>query len=260
MKNITAALWAEFLKVRRTKLLPISFITAAFFALVMGFLMFVLKNPDIARQYGLIAAKAAIAGKADWPSFFHMLVMAVGMAGMIGFGFLASWIFGREYADRTFKDLLALPVSRHAVVAAKFIVLAAWCVLLALILCALSLAAGLLVGLEGWVPGVIQAGIGTYAATCILTIVLVTVVAFFACFGRGYLPALGFMILAMILAQIVAVLGYGQYFPWAVPMLVSGAAGDPSTSPGAASYVILFLTSAAGVAGTFAWWRFADQA
>ncbi|MEV0143917.1 MULTISPECIES: ABC transporter permease [unclassified Nonomuraea] len=37
---------------------------------------------------------------------------------------IAIWLFGREFSDHTAKDLLALPTSRTAIVAAKFVVAA----------------------------------------------------------------------------------------------------------------------------------------
>jgi ABC-type transport system involved in multi-copper enzyme maturation permease subunit len=260
MKSIIAALWAEVLKIRKSKLLWISIMAAFFFAFVMGFLMFVLKNPEIARKYALIAAKASIAGEADWPSFFMMLTMGMAGAGFMGFGFLASWIFGREYSDRTFKDMLALPASRSSIILSKFVALVIWCCLLSLLMFALGLLAGSIVGLDGWSNETVSNGAVTFIVTSILTILLVTPVAFFACFGRGFLPPLGFMVLTLILAQIAGLLGYGQYFPWAIPLITSGAAGSEIQPLGVESYIILFLTSIAGLLGTFAWWRFADQA
>ncbi|UCF97404.1 MAG: ABC transporter permease [Spirochaetaceae bacterium] len=259
MRSLVAAIWAEGLKVRRSKILWISIAFAAFLDVVMGFLMFVLKNPDFARKYRLIATKASIAGQADWPSFLWMLTQGTAIAGMIGFSFIASWIFGREYSDRTLKDLLALPSSRASIVTAKFVVTGVWCTVLAVLVFALGLTVGTLVGLEEWNSQIIHAGAMTYVSTSVLTILLVSCVAFFASVGRGFLPALGFAVLAVIMAQVITVLGYGPYFPWAVPALHSGAAGPEAARMGTASYLTVYGTSLAGLLGTYSWWRFADQ-
>jgi ABC-2 type transport system permease protein len=37
-----------------------------------------------------------------------MLAQGIAIGGLFVFGFIMSWIFGREYTDRTMKDLLAL--------------------------------------------------------------------------------------------------------------------------------------------------------
>jgi ABC-2 type transport system permease protein len=259
MNGLAPALWSEVLKIRKSRIFWITILASIFIVFMLGFMMFVLKYPEYARKYGLIAAKAAIAGKADWPSFLRILTQTIAGGGLVGFGFIASWIFGREYSDRTAKDLLALPVSRAAIIGAKFIAMGAWCVLLSVLIIIFGFVVGKALGLAGWSTEIFNRGAGTYALTCGLTIMLCTPVAFFACLGRGYLSPLGFVILTIMLAQIVAGLGYGQYFPWAIPVIISRIAGPDQSHYGAASYLILFLTSIAGLIATMARWRYADQ-
>jgi ABC-2 type transport system permease protein len=260
MKSLFPALWAEILKIRRSIMFWITIIVSLFIIVMMGFLMFVLKYPEYARKYRLVAAKASFIGKADWPSYLGMLTMAMATGGMVGFGFVTSWIFGREYADRTIKDLLSLPTSRSSIVLSKFISLGIWCFLLSILIFFLGIPTGFVLDLADWTFEAFQRGVITYTATCLSTILLCTPVAFFASFGRGFLPPLGFVVLTMILAQVILVLGYGHYFPWAIPALLSGAAGSESAQLlNGMSYIFFFLTSAAGLFATFAWWRFADQ-
>ena len=77
--------------------------------------------------------------------------------------------------------------------------------------------------------------------------------------GRGYLPPLAFVVLVLALAQIVATIGWGRYFPWSVPALCSEMAEASAEYLNSGSYVIVALTSLAGLAATFVWWRMADQ-
>jgi ABC-2 type transport system ATP-binding protein len=58
----------------------------------------------------------------------------------------------------------------------------------------------------------------------------------------------------------LAAVGWGAFFPWSVPALYSGLAGTQIDQLSAASYMVVILTSLAGLAATLAWWRFADQA
>jgi ABC-2 type transport system permease protein len=61
------------------------------------------------------------------------------------------------------------------------------------------------------------------------------------------------------LAQILTVLGWGAWFPWAVPALLAGAGGttvEPVTASGA---IVLLGVAGAGVLATIAWWARADQ-
>src|SRR5699024_12695086 len=70
---------------------------------------------------GFISTKAQIAGEATWPSYLNLYAQIIAVGGIFVFGFVNSWIFGREYADNTIKDLLALPYPRAVIVLAKFV-------------------------------------------------------------------------------------------------------------------------------------------
>ena len=90
--------------------------------------------------------------------------------------------------------------------------------------------------------------------SAVMIITLVTPITFFASAGHGYLPPLGVMILVIFLAQVIAIIGYGDYFPWSIPALY--AQGAPVSF---GSYLLVFLTGIVGIAGTLLWWGFADQ-
>jgi ABC-2 type transport system permease protein len=96
--------------------------------------------------------------------------------------------------------------------------------------------------------------------TALLTYMLMPFVALFASAGHGYLPPLGWAILTMALAQIAIVLGWGDWFPWSVPGLLSSLSGPRAEPIAAHSYMIVLLAFTVGIAATFAWWRGADQA
>ncbi|HEX3045169.1 MAG TPA: ABC transporter permease [Bacillota bacterium] len=261
MKSLWVACWAESLKVRKSKMFWITILLFAFIASMMGVLMFVAQHPEIAEKSAVLGAKASIFKKVDWPSYFGLLNEVVALIGMIGFGFVASWVFGREYSDRTIKDLLALPISREIIVMAKLIIVGVWCLILAVVLFGVGLAAGWVVKLDGWSSGAAFEEFRLFTGTAFLTILLGGPVAFFAAWGKGYLAPMGYLILAMIVTQFVvaALPGLGAYFPWAIPALFSGVAGAGSPQLGIISYLILVGTSLLGAAATLAWWKYADQ-
>ncbi len=261
MKGLTASLWAEALKILKSKIFWVSILFMLFVILAVGFMMFIMKDPESAKKYGLIGTKAAItAGKADWMNYHMMLVQVTAIAGLLGFGFVTIWIFGREYSDHTVKDLLALPVARHTIVLSKFIAASIWCLLLAAIIFPFWLLTGQLLSLPGWNPVVLVGWIADYAAGSSMIILLITPVAFFASAGRGFLPPIGFLILTIALTNLSSVMGYGQYFPWAIPAYYIGIAGPENARLGTVSYIIYSAAVAAGLFGTFSWWSFADQA
>jgi ABC-2 type transport system permease protein len=261
MSNIIQAIWVELLKARRSNMPLFTGLAFSLAPLAGGFFMVVLKDPDLARDLGLISTKAQIvAGSADWQTYLGLLAQATAVGGMLVFGFIAAWVFGREYAEHTIKDLLALPTARASIVFAKLIVIVLWSTGLVVVIYGIGLVVGAAVALPPPAPTTIMRGTLTFAATAGLTIVLVTPVAFFASAGQGYLPALAAALLALILAQVIAAAGWGQYFPWSVPALRAGLAGPQYASLGVLSYAIVALTSLAGTLGTLAWWILADQA
>jgi ABC-2 type transport system permease protein len=261
MKSIFPAVWAESLKSYRSKMLWITILAALFLPFMIGVLMFVVKNPEFAGKLGLIGTKSAMLRfeNTDWQAYFGLLTQIIAGAGLLGFAFVTSWVFGREYSDRTVKDLLALPVSRSSIVVSKFILVAIWCVLLSFILFSFGIIIGGMVQLPGWSGELALQSVHTFMVTSLLTILLCTPIAFFASYGRGYLPPIGFALLTLMIAQFTGLVGLGPYFPWGIPVLYATSIGVESAQLGLISYIILFLTSILGLVGTLAWWRFADQ-
>jgi ABC-2 type transport system permease protein len=256
MNNLAQAIWVEMLKARRSKMPLLTALGFLLFPLALGFFMIVLKDPELARRYWLISTKAQIVvGRAaDWPTYLQLLALSSAMGGFLLFGLIASWVFGREYSDRTVKDLLALPTSRCSIVLAKFVVIALWSAALTVLNCLVGLGVGTAVGLaQASTQVILQGGVTVAIAAC-LTIALVTPIAFFASAGHGYLPPMGVALLVLFLVQVVGQAGWGEYFPWAIPGLY--AQGEDLR---AVSYVIVVLTSMAGIAGTLYWWELADQ-
>ncbi len=228
--------------------------------LVGGLFMVILKNPERARQLGLLGAKAELtAGTADWPSFLHLLAEAIGVGGFVLFAFLTAWLFGREFADRTVRGLLAIPTPRWAIVVAKLLVLGVWCGAISIWIVVLGLGVGALVGLPGWSASLVISTLGAMAVAAGMIIALQTTTAFVAGVGRGYLPPLGWAVLTMALAQVLGVLGWAAWFPWAVPALVVGAAGPASEAATGASVAVVALTALLGLVVTVVWWQRADQ-
>jgi ABC-2 type transport system permease protein len=261
MKSLSAALWSEGLKARRSKVFVVTVLFFAFVAIMLGLLMFVAKHPELAGRSATISAKASGLGNADWPSFLSLLVQTILALGPIGYGIVTSWVFGREYSDHVIKDLLALPTPRFTIVIAKFIIVVIWSILLSGTLFFLALVTGWAVHIPGWSSDLAQHSFITFSVSVLLTILLCSPVAFVASLSRGYLLPIGLVILLLIIIQLV---GMGVpaamlYFPWAIPALCSGVAGSSLPQPQFISYLVLGLTSILGFLGTVVWWNYTDQ-
>ena len=257
MKDLIASLWAEDLKIRRSKLFWISVLIFAMFPLGGGVLILVLRYPDLAAHMGIVKTKANLAlGATDWPAYLGLLAQITSVGGLFMFTFLTSWVFGREYIDHTAKDLLALPISRATIVLSKLIITVVWCLLLSAIIIILGLITGFAISLPGLSIDQLYIDLGKIVISAFLTIILITPIAFLASASRGYLLPLGFTLLMLVGGQVANMLGWAVFFPWAIPAIYP----VQSVHLGAISYIILFLTGIAGMVLTFAWWQYADQA
>jgi len=118
---------------------------------------------------------------------------------------------------------------------------------------------GYLVDIPGWTVQLALQSLSDLFVTTGMTLLLMTPVAFIASMGRGYLPPLGWAVLTIFFAQIIAATGWGDWFPWSVPALFSGVVGPRAEQLGMHSYVILSLAGILGLIATFWWWLNADQ-
>ena len=116
-----------------------------------------------------------------------------------------------------------------------------------------------MLGLPGWSAQVFWHGVGVIVATAVLTVALATTYALAASWGRGYLAAVATLFVTAITAQIVSAVGYGAWFPWAVPSLMSGVAGPDQATPGVAGITSVLLVGAAACTATVLWWQRADH-
>jgi ABC-2 type transport system permease protein len=264
LKELAPALQVEYLKIRRSKTLWLTILAFAVLTIIGGLLMFILKDPARARQLGLIGAKAQIfGGTADWPSFFNLVFLLAGIGGLIIFGFIFVWIFGREYTDKTYYDMLSLPTSRMTIVIAKIIMSVFWSLAMILLVFFLSLAIGAILQLPGSSAAVIRHGLAVLLQTGALTAIVCIPFGFVASYTRGYLPAVGGIFAVLILGDVLNEVGYGQFFPWIIPMISSGAAqaltGKTAAPLSFISYLLVILIGIISMFATIAWWRYADQ-
>jgi ABC-2 type transport system permease protein len=175
--------------------------------------------------------------------------------GAIAFAILTAWVFGREFADRTCRIMLATPTRRSSMILAKTGVTAMWCLLLAAWMLAVAFAVGAVVGMPGLTWPVARDSLAIAGRAALLWLVLMPVTAFVASVGRGYLLPIGVAIATMIVAQFIYATGWAPWFPWCVAM----TSGVPGAQITAASIAVVTLTGALGMAATLLWWERSDQ-
>lgn len=208
---------------------------------------------------GSLADKAAVLLVGEgWVGYLGLVDQVAAVALFLGAGVVVAWAFGREHVDRTFPSLFAIPVSRSAIAGAKFVVLLVWVLALAVVVSLVALALGVAGGVEPFDVDVVASGVLRLLTICIGAGLLSLTMGFVASVGRGYLPAIGALIVLVAAAQVSVLFGTGGWFPFAVPglMAVAGAEGVPDLN--AIQLVLVPALAAAGVGATVRWWRKAE--
>jgi ABC-2 type transport system permease protein len=251
----------EFLKLRRSKVTWGTLAVLSMAPLAIALFMWIVREPGRAAQLGLLGTKANLAGlEATWPVFLSMLTLVVGFAGMILLAFVVAYLFGREYADVTAKNMLALPVARHWFVLAKLTVAAVWWLVLVLAVLVESFVVGSTLSLPGFTVALAVGAVRNALAGAGISFLLVPIVAWIATLGRGYMPPLAFALFALALGNVFGKTGWAVWFPWSIIPLLIGAVGQPVGALPVGSYVVAALTFVLGVAATTLQLRFADNA
>ena len=236
--KIFSILHCEIRKIIHANVFWLVFLVFAFGPIMMG--------------VGIILSKNT--GDINWQIYLTELLNNLAALGLIGYTFIAAWVFGREFTDKTIKDLLAKPVSRSHIVMSKLLVILAWNVLLSIHMFAVSLAVGGVLGLTGWSAALIWNIFLKFFITSLLFIVVTTPGTFLANVSKGYLAPLALILVIVICSNVLASMGFAPYFPWTIPSVFQST-GSLNFS----SMIILASTGIAGIIGTFAWWRFAEQ-
>jgi ABC-2 type transport system permease protein len=198
-----------------------------------------------------LLAKLGPAATRDWNGFLLAAAQVTSAGGLLGFGVVLSWMFGREFADGTITGLFALPVRRSTIACAKMLVYAAWAAVVCLALAALLLLMGLIAGLG---PPTAQtwAALSRQVALGAMTAAIAMPVAWAATLGRSVLAGVSVAIGLVVIAQVSVLAGAGGWMPLASPALWAISSGEAVT-PVQLGMVLPYL--AAFVLVTATTWR-----
>ena len=183
-------------------------------------------DPTTVAKFGPMVARGG------WSGLLASAAQITAVGGLLGFGVVVGWCFGREFTDGTVTGLFGLPVRRDTLAAAKLLVFGAWAVAVSAGLTIALGAAGLLLGF-GVPDGRIGLLLVKQCALGLLTALLALPAALAASLGRTVLAGIAMVIGIVVVTQIAVISGLGSWFPFAAPGLwaIGQATGAPPVAP-----------------------------
>ncbi len=252
---MTAAYAVEALKLRRSRVVAVATVALLLVPALLARAFLIAAERGGADP---MSAKASLLlPGAGWTGYLGGLIQIYATAGVVGSGIVVGWCFGREYADRTVVSLYASATPRTSVARAKLVLLAAWSAAVGIGVAAAAGVIGIASGL-GLPDGHDGRVLGRLAALAVLSGLLSIPVALPASIGRGYLPAVGSLMVLVVAAQVAMVAGAGTWWPWSVAAVwaMGTEAGMQPVAP--VWLTVVPLVAGLGGSATVAWWRRAE--
>jgi len=199
----------------------------------------------------LLAKLGPLVGVGGWAELVGIVAQIAAAGGVIAFGVALSWMFGREFADGTVAGLFALPVRRSTIALAKLTVYFVWAVGVAVLLTVVIAIIGLAIG-YGATDASALGELVRIPVLVVLTALLCVPAAWVATLGRGLLPGIGATVVLVVIAQVFAVIGIGEWVPLVAPALW---AITPDAVPVASLFLVPSVPLVFGALCALAWSR-----
>lgn len=240
-------LYTELLKLKRSSMFLLSLIGSA-----LAPLMVVLSSYISMRTHSPDEARILFTDL-----FFDSNLYLSVLIGAPLYGVVTAYLFNREYAEDTLKNLLTIPVPRTRLLLSKLLLLFFWIMLLAVVAWGLTLVLGSLLGFEGLSGTLVWTALGQFAAMGALMFALSAPVVFTSLLLKNYVPTIVLTIVITLINVMVSNSEYKGLVPWtAVFDLVYGQVLPKF--PVSYSLFAIGITSLGGFAASLIYFRKAD--
>ncbi|MBY0115565.1 ABC transporter permease [Paenibacillus sp. FSL R5-0623] len=213
-------LYTELLKLKRSKMFLLSIIGAAVAPLMVAAAMFVqmkTKEPYLVAQFSVLMSNTSI---------YAVLVIGVPLYGVI-----TAYLYNREYAEDTMKNLLTIPVSRVALLMSKWIMLLGWIMLLTLSAWALAIIFGSLGQFAGLTPQFVLNSLSNYVVAGLLLFLLSTPIILITLVLKSFVPAIIVTIIITLVNVMLATSEHRGLFPWTAALDIANGTLEAKYPP-----------------------------
>ena len=177
--------------------------------------------------------------------------------GLMVYAVFAAYLFSREYSEDTLKTILTIPVSKNALLAAKFVVLFCWCMFLSLLCWVFCLLVGLATGSTGLSLNLVVNSLAEVVIGTTLLAGLMTPIVFVAIWTKGLVvPIVCGAALVMFNAALSSE-EWGALFPWSASYLLATKSVEKTGFSPVLSLTIVLATMIIG--GILCVWRFSKK-
>ena len=181
--------------------------------------------------------------------------------GILLGGFVASYVFGREFGESTMHNTLTLPIRREFFVVAKILVVLVWVFALGLLSVVAQAGYAALLGFDAFAWEHVLTALRDSMLVLVAIAATLPIVGLIAVLGRGYLAPMIFSGVAFVSSVLFLQVGWERWVPWAMPIALVGMGwvpGETKSSLVAGSWVILGMVFFVGVAALILQVDYAD--
>ncbi|MEB9670284.1 ABC transporter permease [Bacillus anthracis] len=228
-------LYTELLKLKRSNMFLISIIgagVAPFMVVVASFVSLKTKHPTPTIVFSQLFGEV---------NLYTVLIIGVPLYGVV-----TAYLFTREYAEDTLKNLLTIPVSRISFIISKFIILFLWIMMLTFVAWVLTLLLGIIFQFDGLSSSLMRESFVQFLIGGLLLFVLSTPIILLTIVLKNYVPTIVFTVVITMINLMTANSEHRALFPWAAAGDISRNTLQP-TYPPEYSYIGIFGTSIIGL-------------
>jgi hypothetical protein len=150
--------------------------------------------------------------------------------------------------------MLTTPMRREYFLAAKFIVLAVWVLVLVFVSVGSHVLTAAVQSADGFSWSLLRHTVQDNLKVALLLYLTLPLTALISMLGRGYLAPMLFSTAVLTAGWSCGFLGWARWFPWAMASTIGGGLGPPATFEqqlGTGSWAIIGTLFVAGLIGAF---------
>lgn len=161
------------------------------------------------------------------------------------YGVMTAYLFNREYAENTLKNLLTIPVSKVNLMISKMILLGIWILVLTFMIWTSTFILGIMGGFEGLTPWILWKSFSQFMIGGFFIFLLTTPIIFITILLKSYVPAIIFSACITMANVLMADSEYKAVFPWSAVHTVASNSFTPEF-PASYSMISILATSILG--------------